>query len=150
VTEIPSRVIDSVHGVDPIEKCMWILEQRFSCRRFGSLNVDQFRSPEKVVAALSLIQLPMILSVVGKNSLYNHVVVVWKSHIIDFECRTTYSVSEANVNRICGTNNTFVKIARGYVILPSKKMKYAVKDFSDWGEKQLREKYYYLFMSRKK
>ncbi len=146
---IPKQVMGSLNKIDPIAKCLWILEQRYNCRGFGSLNVQQLLTPHHVVAVLSTIRLPMIASFVGKHSLYNHVVVVWNGRIIDFESRVTYSVNEENVNRICGPNNPFVAVTQGYVILPSKKMKAAVKDFSDWGEKVLREEHSNLFMFRK-
>jgi hypothetical protein len=149
VITIPKQVVGSLNNIDPILKCLWILEQRYNCRRFGSLNVQRLITPHHVVGVLCTIRLPMIVSFVGKHSLYNHVVVVWNGRIIDFESRVTYPVNEENVNRICGPNNPFVAVTRGYVILPSRKMKAAVKDFSDWGEKVLREQHSDLFMFKK-
>ena len=144
VTAIPKRVLDATHGVDPIEKCMWILEKRFNCRRLGYLNTARLVTPQSLVNTLHAIRLPIILSVVGKQSYYNHVVIAWRKEIIDFEEEFTYSATVDNVNRICGPKNPFHKVSRGYIILPSKVMKRAIGDFSDWGEKQLLDEHSHL------
>lgn len=94
--------------------------------------------------AIRVIKLPMILSVVGKHTYYNHVVVAWRENIIDFEEQFTYSATVENVNQICGPNNPFHKLSRGYIILPSKKMKQGVGDYSDWGENDVLLKYSHL------
>ncbi len=98
-----------------------------------------------VVENLAKIQLPVILLIVGKEAYYNHVVVVWRKEIIDFESREKYPLSVANVKNICGSSNPFLRVSRGYVILPSKKMKHAVGDKSDWGETDLMKKFAHLF-----
>jgi hypothetical protein len=92
---------------------------------------------------------PVIISVVGRHLLYNHVVIVWKGQVIDYESRTIYLLSEDTVNGICGPHNPFVTVSRGYIILPSKKMKKAVNDFSDWGEISLRQNHAFLFRNHK-
>ena len=135
VDSIPKRILDNRHHIDPIEKCIWILERRFNCRRYGCmLNTSHFRTANQVANYLSQITLPVILSVSGRNSLFNHVVVVWRNDIIDFESHYTYQLTVANVDRICGPKNPFSKINRGYMILRSRKMKSSMCDFSDWGE----------------
>ncbi len=69
VITIPKKVMGSLNKIDPIAKCLWILEQRYNCRRFGCLNMEQLLTPHHVVAVLSTIRLPMIASFVGKHSL---------------------------------------------------------------------------------
>ena len=93
---------------------------------------------ERLVANLQQIQLPIILSVVGKNSMFNHVVAVWRGYVIDFEERAKYLLTIPSVENICGPKNRFVKVSRGYVILPSKRMKLAVGDVCDWGEEHVK------------
>ena len=145
VSAFPKKLRDIRHGIDPIEKCVWILERKYNCRRFGYLNPMQFITAAKLVENLRQVQLPIILSVVGKNSIFNHVVIVWRGDVIDFEEKAKYPLSIVNVDRICGPKNQFVKISRGYVILPSRMMKSAVGDSSDWGEKHLKEHHSHLF-----
>ena len=48
-SSIPKKVIDIRHIIDPIEKCIWILEKKFNCRRLGRLNCQQFTSSEQIV-----------------------------------------------------------------------------------------------------
>ncbi len=145
VTAIPKRVVDATHLVDPIEKCMWILEKRFNCGGFRSLNVERLNTSHALAKGLCTIQLPVILSVVGKESLYKHVVVAWRKKIIDFETSETYLVTAHTVDRICGPKNLFVRVSRAYMLRPSKAMKRAVEDYSDWGEADLLRQFSFLF-----
>jgi len=147
VNGIPKRVIDKRHGIDPIEKCIWILEKRFNCRRLGLvLNPSHFGTASNIVKHLQQVQLPVLLSVAGMNSLYNHVVIVWKNEIIDFEAEYTYRLTVPNMDRVCGPNNPLAKLNRGYIILPSRKMKQCVGDFSDWGETIMKDNLHHLFV----
>jgi hypothetical protein len=123
--------------IDPFEKCVWILEKQFNCQRMHPVNVSRLTSSTAVVNFLHLLQLPVLLSVVGKGAFYNHVVVAWRNKIIDFKARTTYIANVANIKNLCGVKNPFVQISRACVICPSKKMKHAVGDFTDWGEKNV-------------
>jgi hypothetical protein len=133
---LPKRILLG-REIDPFEKCMWILETRFNCRRMRPVNVSRLTSSTAVVQFLNLLKLPVLLSVVGHGTFYNHVVVAWKNEIIDFETSHTYAVNVKNIENICGVQNPFVRICRACVICPSKKMKRAVGDMSDWGEKSV-------------
>jgi hypothetical protein len=82
-----------------VEKCIWILEKKFNCRRFGYLNTDHFKTPASVVEKLKQVRLPVLISVAGKNSMYNHVVIIWRDMIIDYESRHVSSLCSK-----CGTN----------------------------------------------
>jgi hypothetical protein len=53
----PKNVQDHRHGLDPGEKCIWILEKKFNCRRFGYLNTDHFKTSAAVVEKLKQIRL---------------------------------------------------------------------------------------------
>ena len=102
VDNIQKRIVDQRYGIDPIEKCMWILQTKFACHHFGySLNTDRFATASMVFENLRLIQLPIILSVIGKESHYNHVVVMWRNEIIDFENKVKYPLNVANAKNIC-------------------------------------------------
>lgn len=145
---VPKRVINNHHRMDSLEKCMWILEKKYNCRRFRYLNTDQFKTSSKVVENMSAIKLPVLISVCGHDSVYNHVVVVWRGIIIDFETSSPYALTVSNVENICGPKNAFHRIRCGLIILPSKKMKGAIKDFTDWGEHHLRVNFSHLLWSR--
>ena len=147
-SHVPKRVIDKGRGMNPLEKCMWILEKKFNCQRFGYLNTDHFKTSEMIVEHMTHIHLPVLLSVVGHQSVYSHVVVLWRGTIIDFEAQAPYPLTVANVKYICGSKNMFHYVRSGYVIIPSKKMKVAINDFTDWGGKELKEKYSHLFRNK--
>ena len=145
---VPKRVRDGKTGLDPIEKCMWILEKKYNCRRLTYLNPEQYKSAAKVVSNLSQLLLPVLISVMGRDSVYNHVVAVFRGKIIDFKTRAPYPLTVSNVENICGPKNPFLKVSRGYVICPSRKMKAAVGDLSDWGENFVISKLCHLFTKR--
>jgi len=98
-----------------------------------------------VVEHMNHIDLPVLLCVVGQKSVYSHVVVLWRGKIIDFETPAPYPLTVKSIENICGSKNPFHYVRCGYVVSPSKKMTYAVGDFTDWGVKLLREKHYHLF-----
>jgi hypothetical protein len=150
VDKPPKNVQDRRQGLDPFEKCIWILEKKFNCRRFGYLNTDHFKTSASVVEKLKQVHLPVLMSVVGKHSMYNHVVVIWRDMIIDFESRHVPTLCVRNVEQICGPKNPFLKISRGCMILPSRKMKYSVGDRSDWGEAVLRDRSYKFWFKKGK
>ncbi len=61
----------------------------------------------------------MLISVESSQATYNHVVVVWRNMVIDFECRHTYALTEESLRQVCGVHTTFVRLTSGYgVILP--------------------------------
>ena len=147
-TNLPKRVRDGKNGSDPMEKCMWLLERKYKCRRLTYLNPEQHKSAEKVVSNLRQLTLPVLISVMGRDSVYNHVVVVFRGQIIDFESKAPYPLTVLNVENICGPRNPFLKVSRGYVICPSRKMKSSVGDLSDWGENTVMSQSRHLFTTR--
>jgi len=71
---IPKIVLPKTGQIDAVEKCMWILIERFNCRRSLFLNPEHFKTTQMLVTNLSKISFPVVVSVVGQFSLYNHVV----------------------------------------------------------------------------
>ena len=129
---------------DPIQKCLWLLQVWFNCQRC-ELNLAQFRSPATVINNLSQIKFPVIISLEITNSTYDHIIVVWKNLIIDFQHPTTYPLTIANLHFSCGLSLDFVKIKRGYGILPSKEIKKACDDLTDGGKSNINGRLKYLF-----
>lgn len=148
LNHVPKRVHDPKKGMDPMEKCLWILETKFKCRRLTYLNPEQFKTASSVVSNLSKIDLPILISIMGRESVYRHVVVVFRGRIIDFETIAPYPLTVSNVECICGPKNPFKKLSRGYVICPSRTMKKSMQDTSDWGENTVRSKFPHLFSTK--
>ena len=102
-----------------------------------------------LVTNLSKISFPVIVSVVGRYSSYNHVVVVWNKTIIDVEHEYPFVLTVDNVDSLAGKKNHFHKLVQGIGILPSKAMKKKNYDFLDWGESKMRQDLHYLFKKSK-
>jgi hypothetical protein len=143
---IPKIIQSKTGKIDAVEKCMWILIQCFNCRRSLFLNPERFKTTQMLVANLSKISFPVIVSVVGRHSSYNHVVVVWKKMIIDIEHEYPFALTVDNVDSLAGRNNPFHKLVRGIGILPSKAMKKMNSDYSDWGEGNMKGELRHLFI----
>jgi len=110
-----------------------------------STATESFATTQMLVSNLSKISFPVIVSVVGQYSSYNHVVVVWKDMIIDIEHEYPFALTVDSVDSLAGTNNPFHKLVRGIGILPSRAMKKINQDYSDWGEDKMRGELHYLF-----
>ncbi len=77
----------------------------------------------------------MLIPVESKVAAYQHVVVVWREMVIDYESKYTYPLTEDTLRQICGVNTTFQRISYGYGILPSKfcKALQVNQNIQDWG-----------------
>jgi hypothetical protein len=82
---------------------------------------------------------------VGRFSLYNHIVVVWKKMIIDIEHEYPFALTVESVDSLAGKNNPFYKLVRGIGILPSRSMKKMNSDYTDWGEEKMTGELQHLF-----
>ena len=95
------KIVKSITGqIDAVEKCMWILKECFNCRRSLFLKPPHFRTTQMLATNLSNISFPVIVSVVGRFSPYNHVVVVWKKMIIDIEHEYPFKLMVDNVDSL--------------------------------------------------
>ena len=107
-----------------------------------------FETSQLMVTNLSKISCPVIVSLVGKYSSYNHIVVVWKKMIIDIEHEYPFELTVDNVDTLAGKNNPYYKLVRGFDILPSRAMKKINNVHSDWGECWMRGELRHLFKQR--
>ncbi len=80
----------------------------------------------------------MLISVERKFATYQHVIVVWREIVIDYESMHTYPLTEDTLRQICGVNTTFQQISCGYGILPSTICKTfeANQYIQDWGTEE--------------
>jgi hypothetical protein len=58
---IPKIVLPKTGQIDVVERCMWILMQRFNCRRGLFLNPEHFKTTQMLVTNLSKISFPVIV-----------------------------------------------------------------------------------------
>jgi hypothetical protein len=71
----------------------------------------------------------------GTHAYYQHVVVIWRGRIIDYESKYTFPLTNDSLRRICGVNTTFVGISCGYAIFPLNHIQNSIDNISveDWG-----------------
>ena len=99
-----------------------------------------------LVTNLSKISFPVVVSVVGRYSSYDHVVVVWKKMSIDIEHEYPFSLTVDSVDSLVGRKNPFHKLVRGIGILPYRAMQKMNSDYSDWGEEKMTGELRHLFI----
>jgi len=132
---VPDAVIGKETGINSINKCLWILRLKFKFATTTRIKVSRFQSLKETLKALLAIQFPMLISVESRNATYNHVVVVWKKMVIDFETKHTFTLTEESLREVCGTHTTFLRLTSGYGIFPSRKIRLSKEnsDVVDWG-----------------
>jgi hypothetical protein len=99
------------------------------------INYKHFQCLKQSLKALLEIKFPMLISVESKFAAYQHVVVVWREMVIDYESVYTYPLTKDTLRQICGVNTIFQQISCGYGILPSTicKALQANQIIQDWG-----------------
>ncbi len=113
--ELPKNVKNCV---DSIEKCVWILRQKFKFTTTKKLNLKRLTSLKRTLNMLKQLKFPVLIGVSSKQSSYNHVVVIWNGIVIDYESMHTYTLTEESLRQVCGTNTTFQKVVSGYGLFP--------------------------------
>jgi hypothetical protein len=117
---VPKAFCHKGIGIDSIQKCQWILCKTFKFGTTSKLKLNLFQSLKMSLKALLEIKISMLISVQSSQATYNHVVVVWRNMVIDFECMHTYALTEESLRQVCGVYATFLCITCGCGIIPSK------------------------------
>jgi hypothetical protein len=99
---------------------VFILPKKFKFQTTKNINYKHFQCLKQSLKVLLDIEFPMLISVESKAAAYQHVVVVWREMVIDYESKYTYPLTEDTLRQVCGVNTTFQQISCGYGILPSK------------------------------
>jgi hypothetical protein len=106
-TLLPKAVLSPSLGTDSIQKCLWILRKKFKFCTTKKINYKHFQCLKQSLKALLEIKFPMLISVESKYATYQHVVVVWREMVIDYESMYTYLLTGDTLRQICGVNTTF-------------------------------------------
>jgi hypothetical protein len=118
-TYIPKAVLTPSLGSNSIQKCLWILRNKFKFQTTKKINKKHFQCLKQSLKALLEINFPMLITVESKFATYHHVVVVWRQMVIDYVSMYTYPLTEDTLRQIYRVNTTFQRISCGYGILPS-------------------------------
>ena len=136
VTQLRQELPKNVKNCDDsIEKCVWILRQKFKFTTTKKLNLTKLSSLTKTFNILKQLKFPVLIGVSSTQSSYNHVVVIWNGIVIDYESMHTYTLTEESLRQVCGTNTTFQKVTSGYGVFPPKNLRKKVNELQvmDWG-----------------
>ncbi len=115
---IPKAVLKNGKSIDTIQKCLWILRKKFNFATTTNIKLNLFHSLGMTLQALFAIKFPMLISVESSQATYNHVVVLWRNMVIDFECMHMYALTDESLRQVCGVHTTFVRLTSGYGIIP--------------------------------
>ncbi len=87
------------------------------------------------------IEFPVIISVQTQRTTYNHVVVIWRKMVIDYESKYIYPLTEDSLRQVCGFTTTFQQITCGYGIFPSRHIRQSPDNvhIKDWGTSEYYE-----------
>ncbi len=127
--------------VDSIEKSLWILQKKFSFATASKLKLSCFQCVKQSLKALLEIKFPVIISVQAQRATYNHVVVIWRKMVIDFESKYIYPLTEYSLRQVCGFTTTFQRITCEYGIFPSRHIRQSPENvhIKDWGTSEYYE-----------
>jgi len=91
--------------------------------------------------ALLEIKFPVIISVQAQRATYNHVVIIWRKMVIDYESKYIYPLTEDSLRQVCGFTTTFQRITCGFGIFPSRHICQSPENvhIKDWGTSEYYE-----------
>ncbi len=133
-SDIPKAVCNSHKQVNSIQKCFWILRHKFQFTTTKKIKLECFTFVKKTLRLLGQFKFPVIISVNIRGALYDHVIVVWNSQVLDYESEGIYTLTEDSLQQMCGDNTTFRSVSSGYGIFPSTEVKKNCPHIEDWGE----------------
>jgi hypothetical protein len=98
------------------KKSLWILCKKIKFSTTSSFLIECFKNLQKAITILRNMKFPLIISVMGTHACYQHVVLIWRGMIIDYESEYTFPLTNDSLSQICGVNTTFAGISCGYGI----------------------------------
>ncbi len=139
--KVPNGVIKGTLEDDSIEKSLRILQKKFSFATTSKLKLSCFQCVKQSLNALLEIKFPVIISVQAQCATYNHVAVIWRKMVIDYESKYIYPMTEDSLRQVCGFTTTFQPITCGYGVFPSRHICQSSENvhIKDWGTSEYYE-----------
>jgi hypothetical protein len=91
-------------------------------------------SIKNTLSILQLCHFPILLSVNSKNSVYDHVVVIWQGRVIDYESENIYMLTNESLQQICGANTFFSNVSCGYGLFSPAGIWALSPEITNWGK----------------
>ncbi len=117
---VPKIVCNHYSQVNSIQKCLRILWKQFNFIATKKMKLSYFTSIKNTLRILQICHFSILLLVNSKNSIYDHVVVIWQGRVIDYESKNIYMLTNESLQQICGANTFFSHVSCGYgLFLPA-------------------------------
>ncbi len=120
--------------MNSIQKCLWILWKQFKFIATKNIKLSYFTSIKNTLQILQICHFPILLSVNSKNAVYDHVVVIWRGRVIDFEPKNIYVLTKELLQQICGPNTLFSHVSCGYGLFPPAGVQAHSHEVMNWGK----------------
>ncbi len=131
---VPKIVCNHYGQVNSIQKCLWILGKQFNFIATKKMKLSYFKSIKNTLQNIQRCHFPILLLVHSKNAVYDHVVVIWQSRVIDYESENIYMLTEESLQQICGANTLFSHVSCGYGLFPPAGVWAHSPEVKNWGK----------------
>ncbi len=126
---VPKAILKSCGECNSIPKSWWILWKKIKFGTTSALWINCCWVIQVAVDVLRMMKFPFIIAVKRTHACYNHIVVIWRGMIIDYESRYTLQLTKDSLRQICGVNTTFHGLSCVYGIFPSNHIKTPLTPF---------------------
>jgi len=133
--EIPKSVCNTFQQINSIQKCLWILREKFRFTTTKKLKLSHFTSAKKCIQIFGKFQFPLIVAVHSRGAVYDHVIVIWEGKVYDYESKYVYELCEEVLQNMCGENTAFRSISTGYGLFPPSDLKALSPNVLEWGDR---------------
>ncbi len=83
---------------------------------------------------LQICHFPILLSVISKNAVYDHVVVIWQGRVIEYKTENIYTLTKESLQQICGAKTLFNHVSCGYGLFPPTGVWALSPEVTNWGK----------------
>jgi hypothetical protein len=111
---VSNIVMQKCGSIITMEKSIWILWNKFGFATTSHFKENRFNQVNKTHKIISQMKFPVLISVKSTDTQYNHVVVVFKDMMIDYEKKKPIKFTTNNLSQICGQFTKFVRDLRDH------------------------------------
>jgi hypothetical protein len=131
---VPKIVCNHYNQVNSIQKCLWILWKQFNFIATKKVNCRTSRPSRIHYKFFKYVIFQYCSWSTAKNAVYDHVVVIWQSRVIDYESKNIYMLTKESLQQICGANTLFSHVSCGYGLFPPAGVRALSPEITNWGK----------------
>jgi hypothetical protein len=98
------------------------------------MKLSYFTFIKNTLQNLQRCHFPILLSVLIKNAVYDHFVVIWQGRVIDYESENMYILTKESLHQICGANMLFSHVSCGHGLFPPAGVWAHSLEVTNWGK----------------